>query len=66
MELSASVKGYLALKMAGDSVNASHMVKTRDAILAAGGMTRCNTFTKIALAMIGLYPWAAARRFRQN
>jgi squalene-hopene/tetraprenyl-beta-curcumene cyclase len=57
MELSASVKGYLALKMAGDSVKAPHMVKTRDAILAAGGMTRCNTFTKIALAMIGLYPW---------
>jgi squalene-hopene/tetraprenyl-beta-curcumene cyclase len=57
MELSASVKGYLALKMAGDSVNAPHMVRTRDAILAAGGMTRCNTFTKIALAMIGLYPW---------
>ncbi len=37
MELSASVKGYLALKMAGDSIHAPHMVKTRDAILAAGG-----------------------------
>jgi len=57
MEISASVKGYLALKMAGDSVDAPHMVKSREAILAAGGVTSCNTFTKICLAMIGLYPW---------
>lgn len=57
MEISASVKGYLALKMAGDSTDAPHMIATRKAILAAGGVTRCNTFTKIYLAMVGLYPW---------
>ncbi len=57
MEISASVKAYLALKLAGDSVDAPHMVKTREAIRAAGGITKCNTFTKIYLAMIGLYPW---------
>jgi len=57
MEISASVKAYLALKMAGDPADAPHMVKSREAILAAGGVTRCNTFTKIYLAMVGLYPW---------
>jgi squalene-hopene/tetraprenyl-beta-curcumene cyclase len=57
MELSASVKGYLALKMAGDPINSSHMTRTRSVILNAGGVTKCNTFTKIYLAMIGLYPW---------
>src|SRR5436309_12527597 len=57
MEISASVKAYLALKMAGDSADAPHMVKTRDAIRTAGGITKCNTFTKIYLAMVGLYPW---------
>ncbi len=57
MDLSASVKAYLALKMAGDPTDAPHMAKTREAIRAAGGVTRCNTFTKISLAMIGLYPW---------
>src|ERR1035437_6396128 len=57
MELSSSVKAYLALKMAGDPLNAPHMAKSRAAILMAGGVTRCNTFTKIYLAMIGLYPW---------
>lgn len=57
MELSASVKAYLTLKIAGDRFNAPHMVRTRDAILQMGGVTRCNTFTKIYLAMVGLYPW---------
>lgn len=57
MDLSASVKGYLALKMAGDTVHAPHMQLMRKAILDNGGITKCNTFTKIYLAMIGLYPW---------
>jgi len=57
MELSASVKAYLALKMAGDSMDAPHMVQTRSAILSSGGVTACNTWTKIYLAMVGLYPW---------
>ncbi len=57
MEISASVKAYLVLKMAGDPVDAPHMIKTRQAILDAGGITRCNTWTKIYLAMLGLYPW---------
>jgi squalene-hopene/tetraprenyl-beta-curcumene cyclase len=57
MDLSCSVKGYLALKMAGDSPDAPHMVRTREAILGAGGVTKCNTFTKIYMAMLGLYPW---------
>lgn len=57
IEVSASVKAYLALKMAGDPVDAPHMVKSRQAILAAGGITATNTWTKIYLAMVGLYPW---------
>jgi squalene-hopene/tetraprenyl-beta-curcumene cyclase len=57
LDLSASVKGYLALKMAGDSMDAPHMQRCRRAILAHGGVTKCNTFTKIYLAMMGLYPW---------
>jgi squalene-hopene/tetraprenyl-beta-curcumene cyclase len=57
IDLSGSVKAYLALKMAGDLVTATHMLRTREAILEAGGVTRCNTFTKIYLAMVGLYPW---------
>src|SRR5207247_4463351 len=56
-EMSASVKAYMILKWAGDSLAAPHMAQTRAAILRHGGITKCNTFTKIYLAMIGLYPW---------
>jgi squalene-hopene/tetraprenyl-beta-curcumene cyclase len=57
LEISASVKAYMVLKWAGDPLDAPHMIKTRQAILDRGGITKCNTFTKIYLAMIGLYPW---------
>ena len=36
-DISASVKAYFALKMIGDSVDAPHMVRAREAILAHGG-----------------------------
>ena len=36
-DMSASVKAYFALKMIGDSVDAPHMVRAREAIRARGG-----------------------------
>src|SRR6202166_2119150 len=36
-EMSASVKAYFALKMIGDSVDAPHMARAREAIRARGG-----------------------------
>lgn len=59
MDLSASVKAYYALKMAGDDIEAPHMVKAREAILAMGGAARANVFTRIALALFGQVPWRA-------
>src|SRR5206468_13074016 len=44
--LSASVKGYLALKAIGDSPNAEHMREAREAILAHGGAGASNVFTR--------------------
>jgi squalene-hopene/tetraprenyl-beta-curcumene cyclase len=55
--ISCSVKAYYALKLAGDSVDAPHMVRARAAILEAGGAARCNVFTRIALALFGQLPW---------
>jgi len=60
MDLSCTVKSYYALKCAGDDVNAAHMVRARDAILAMGGAARSNVFTRILLAMFGQVPWDAA------
>src|SRR5271170_2744099 len=36
-DMSASVKAYFALKMIGDSVDASHMARARQAMHARGG-----------------------------
>lgn len=58
-EVSASVKAYFALKLAGHPPNAPYMQKARDAILKLGGVTACNSFTKIYLALFGQYDWDA-------
>jgi squalene-hopene/tetraprenyl-beta-curcumene cyclase len=55
--ISCSVKAYYALKLAGDSPDAPHMVKARKTILDHGGAARCNVFTRIALALFGQLPW---------
>jgi len=57
--LSASVKAYFALKLIGDDPAAPHMVRARDAILAAGGAERANVFTRAQLALYGEVPWHA-------
>ena len=56
-EISCSVKVYYALKMAGDSIDAPHMVQLREWILAQGGAARANVFTRIALAIFEQLPW---------
>ncbi|HLO76573.1 MAG TPA: squalene--hopene cyclase, partial [Magnetospirillum sp.] len=58
-DLSASVKGYYALKAAGDSPTAPHMAEARAAILAHGGAARANVFTRILLALFRQVPWRA-------
>ena len=57
LDLSCTVKAYYALKLAGDDVQAPHMMKARAAILQRGGAARSNVFTRIALALFGELPW---------
>ena len=57
--MSASVKAYFALKMIGDPIDAPHMVKARDAILANGGAEQSNVFTRALLALYREVPWRA-------
>ncbi len=56
-DMSCSVKAYYALKLAGDSPDAPHMVRARQWILDHGGAARSNVFTHIALALFGQIPW---------
>ncbi len=59
LNLSCTVKAYYALKLAGDSPDAPHMVRARKAILERGGAARANVFTRIALALFCQVPWRA-------
>ena len=57
MDISASVKAYFALKLAGTSPDEEPMRRARRAILANGGVVSANVFTKITLALFGQYDW---------
>jgi squalene-hopene/tetraprenyl-beta-curcumene cyclase len=58
-DISSTVKAYFALKMIGDSVDAPHMARARQEILARGGAAGANIFTKLMLALFGFIPWRA-------
>src|SRR5262245_34730606 len=56
-DVSASIKAYFALKMAGVPPGDGAMVRARRWILDHGGPVQANVFTKITLALFGQYPW---------
>ena len=58
-DMSASVKAYFALKMIGDSVDAPHMVRAREAIHARGGASKSNVFTRFMFALFDVTTWRA-------
>jgi squalene-hopene/tetraprenyl-beta-curcumene cyclase len=56
-EVNATIKAYLALKLAGVSPKDPRMLKARELALHMGGVPRMNTFAKLYLALLGLFPW---------
>ena len=56
-EVNATIKAYLALKLAGVTVTDPRMLKAREVALNMGGVPRMNTFSKLYLALFGLFPW---------
>ena len=54
---SASVKAYFVLKLFGDDPEAEHMRRARQRILDLGGVSACNSFTKLYLSMFGQWRW---------
>ena len=57
-DLSATIKAYFALKLAGLSPDDPAMAQARDLIRRQGGPVAANVFTKITLALFGEYDWA--------
>ena len=55
-DVSASVKAYSALKIAGYDASHPAMTRARHAILKLGGIQAANSYTKINLSLFGLYP----------
>src|SRR5512138_3271308 len=55
-EISATVKAYFALKVAGMDPDSPALKKARERILALGGIQSANSYVKINLSLFGLYP----------
>ncbi len=56
-ELNATVKAYVALRLAGTSKEETALVRARAAVHRLGGLERVNSFEKTYLALFGAYPW---------
>jgi squalene-hopene/tetraprenyl-beta-curcumene cyclase len=57
-DLSATIKAYFAMKMAGIAPSDPALARAREWVLERGGVTQANVFTKITLALFGQYPWS--------
>jgi squalene-hopene/tetraprenyl-beta-curcumene cyclase len=57
-ELSTTVEAYLALRLAGDAPDLPHMAAARRSVLAGGGLEASRVFTRIWLALFGLWDWS--------
>jgi squalene-hopene/tetraprenyl-beta-curcumene cyclase len=55
-EISASVKAYFALKVAGLAVDDPNLDRLRRRILELGGIQAANSYTKINLSLFNLFP----------
>jgi squalene-hopene/tetraprenyl-beta-curcumene cyclase len=56
-DLSVSCLSYFALKVAGEAGDDPAMRRSRDAILALGGVEGANTYTRYHFALFGQLPW---------
>ena len=52
-DLSATVKGYFALKLMGDDPDAPHMRRSARLVRSMGGAEGCNSFSKFFFACLG-------------
>jgi squalene-hopene/tetraprenyl-beta-curcumene cyclase len=56
-DLSTTVEAYVALRLAGDEPDAPHLKLAADWITGHGGLTATRVFTRIWLALSGLWSW---------
>ncbi|MCW3030706.1 MAG: shc [Solirubrobacterales bacterium] len=56
-DLSTTIEGYWALRLAGDSPTDEHMLIAAEFIRAQGGLAAARVFTHLWLALFGLWSW---------
>ena len=56
-ELNASVKAYVALRLAGDPSSAPHLESAKRKIHELGGLEATNSYVRFYLAMVGALDW---------
>src|SRR3984885_12217301 len=56
-ELNATVKAWVALRIAGDSADSAHLKRARAKIHELGGLEQTNSYTRFYLAMVGAIGW---------
>ncbi|NYJ73785.1 squalene--hopene cyclase [Allobranchiibius huperziae] len=55
--LDTTVEAWVALRIAGDQATAPHMLRAQQFVRAQGGVERSRVFTRIWLALFGLWDW---------
>jgi len=56
-ELNATVKAYVALRLAGDAPDAPHMQRACERVQVLGGLEHTNSYTRLYLALAGAVEW---------
>jgi squalene-hopene/tetraprenyl-beta-curcumene cyclase len=58
-ELSTTAEAYIALRLAGDSPDQPHMRQAAEFVRQGGGIEASRVFTRIWMALFGLWSWDA-------
>jgi squalene-hopene/tetraprenyl-beta-curcumene cyclase len=56
-DLSTTVEAYVALRLAGDTVDAPHMAAALRFIRDGGGLEQCRVFTRLWMSLFGVWSW---------
>ena len=56
-ELNATVKAYVALRLAGDSPDSEHLQRACRRVHELGGLEASNSYTRLYLALVGAVGW---------
>jgi len=56
-ELNATIKAYIALRLAGESAQSDQLLHAAERIRELGGLECANSYTRLYLALVGAVPW---------